>query len=157
MDGGFRDSGTAQPVGVNEMVRNSSRDVMYSRKWKETRPLPYLGCAWNASEMVDIHGLLNVGDLLRADEVDQEDFEMRAREAEWVEAGTQEVSSLFPIWLWQQMNDLQYASTTIILGKREYVLLIVVSHCIEEVYQTGVSPPFYFWLIYINLFHKALA
>jgi len=32
--------------------------------------------------MVDIHGLLNVGDLLRADEVDQEDFEMRAREAE---------------------------------------------------------------------------
>ena len=38
----------------------------------------------------------------------------------------------------------RYASATIVLGEREYVLPIVVLHCVEEVYRTGFSPIFIF-------------
>ena len=78
-DGGCRDSGR---VGVNGMVRNSSKDVLYPANERKPDPRLIVDALENASEMVDIQGLLDVEDLLRAYEVDQEDLEMRARETD---------------------------------------------------------------------------
>lgn len=35
-------------------------------------------------------------------------------------------------------NVFRYTSTTITLGERQYVLPVVVLHCVEEVYRTGL-------------------
>ena len=92
--------GNSGRVGVDEMVRNSSRDVLYPANERKPDPRLILDALENASETFDIQGLLNVDDLLMAYDVDQGDFESRAREGQTgrkSRAGNARSEFLFPL------------------------------------------------------------
>jgi len=77
------DNGFGMGMGIDEMVRNSSdRSVLYPATERKPDPRLIMDAIANASEVVDTREQLNVEDLSRTYDADQEDFEVRAREAE---------------------------------------------------------------------------
>jgi len=81
-DNGCSDSKTAQTIGIDEILCNSSDKILHPANERKPDPRLIMDAIENASEMVDVRRLLNMDDLLRKYDADQEDFELRAREGE---------------------------------------------------------------------------
>jgi hypothetical protein len=81
--GSYTENGCGNFGGGEEMARNSSgRNALHPATERKPDPLLIMDALENASEMVNIRGLLSMDELSKIHRVDQENFESRKREGE---------------------------------------------------------------------------